>query len=120
MQNSCKIALFATVSTSISRRSPTSFFRTTPLLKRLESSYDLKGIPLQWLRSYLSERTQMIISGNSRTSWVPIVLGVPQGSVLGPLLFLLFTADITKLISFQSARGHLFADDVQAYVQVPL
>src|SRR6218665_854762 len=61
----------------------------------------------------------MIISGNSRTIWDGIFLGVPQGSVREPILFLLFTADITKLIPSQSARGHLFADDVQAYVQGP-
>ena len=89
------------------------------LLQRLECSYGLKGTPLLWLRSYLTERTQMIISGNSRSKWVPIFLGVPQGSVLGPLLFILYTADITSLIAHHSAKGHLFADDVQAYVHGP-
>ena len=54
------------------------------LLQRLETSCGLKGSPLLWLRSYLSDRTQMIISGDSRTQWVPVKLGVPQGSVLGP------------------------------------
>src|SRR6218665_4053850 len=58
----------------------------------------------------------MIVSGESRTSWVPIFLGVPQGCVLGPLLFILYTADIPTLFSKYSASGHLFADDVQAYV----
>ena len=58
------------------------------LLQRLETSCGLKGSPLLRLRSYLSDRTQMIISGDSRTQWVPVKLGVPQGSVLGPLLFI--------------------------------
>ena len=89
------------------------------MLQCSESSYGLKGIPLLWFQSYLSERSQMIISGNSRSKWVPVVLGVPQGSVLGPLLFILFTADITSLIPRHSATGHLFADDVQAYVHGP-
>jgi len=89
------------------------------LLQRLEISCGIKGTPLLWFRSYLSERSQMIISGNSRTQWVPIKLGVPQGSVLGPLLFILYTADIPTLFSNHRATGHLFADDVQAFVHGP-
>src|SRR6218665_3240659 len=77
------------------------------------------SLPLLWIKSYLSDRTQMIVSGESRTSWVPIFLGVPQGSVLGPLLFILYTADIPTLFSKYSATGHLLADDVQAYVHGP-
>ena len=86
------------------------------LLQRLETSYGLKGLPLSWFRSYLSERTQMIITGETRTGWVQVKLGVPQGSVLGPLLFILYTADISSLFPLTNSSGHLFADDVQAYV----
>ena len=86
------------------------------LLQRLETSYGLQGLPLCWFRSYLSERTHMIISGDSRTKWINIKLGVPQGSILGPLLFILCTADIPSLFPLSGAVGHLFADDVQAFV----
>ena len=60
------------------------------LLKRLETSYGLQVIPLQWLRSYLSERTQIIVSGNSRTKWLPITMVVPQGSVLGSVVLIMY------------------------------
>jgi Reverse transcriptase (RNA-dependent DNA polymerase) len=89
------------------------------LLQRLETSFGLKGTPLTWFRSYLSDRTQMIITGDSRTLWTRVKFGVPQGSVLGPLLFILFTADISSLFPSCDAAGHLFADDVQAFVHGP-
>lgn len=87
------------------------------LFKRLDSSYGLRGIHPQWLRSCLSVRTRMIDAGNSRTKCVLIVMDVPQGSVLGPFLFSLSTAYITKLIPSHSTAGHLFAEAVQAYVK---
>src|SRR6218665_391574 len=92
---------------------------TKILLERLETSCGISSLPLLWIKSYLSDRTQMFVSDESRTSWVPILLGVPQGSVLGPLLFILYTADIPTLFSKYSAIGHLFADDVQAHVHGP-
>src|SRR6218665_1081321 len=82
------------------------------LLERLETSCSVKGLPLLWLTSYLSDHTHFIILGDSRTPWVSVFLGVLQGSVLGLLLFLLYTADISTLFPKHSATGHLFADDV--------
>ena len=64
------------------------------LLQRLETSFGLSGSPLNWFRSNLSDRSQMVVLGDTRSSWVPVQFGVPQGSVLGPLLYILFTADI--------------------------
>src|SRR6218665_3908906 len=79
----------------------------------------LSGSPLSWFRSYLSDRSQMVVLGDTCSSWVPVQFGVPQGSVLGPLLYILFTADISGLFAKYSASGHLYADDVQAYVHGP-
>src|SRR6218665_3292068 len=68
------------------------------LLQRLETSFGLSGSPLNWFRSYLYDRSQMVVLGDTRSSWVPVQFGVPQGSVLlGPLLYILFTADISRL-----------------------
>src|SRR6218665_89884 len=67
------------------------------LLQRLETSFGLSGSPLNWFRSYLSNRSHMVVLGHTRSSWVPVQFGVPQGSVLGPLLYILFTADISRL-----------------------
>src|SRR5688572_18164382 len=61
----------------------------------------------------------MIILGDSRTLWVPVKFWVPQGSLLGPLLYILVTADIPLLFAKHSASGHLFSDDIQAFVHGP-
>src|SRR6218665_323018 len=76
-------------------------------LENLESSYGLKGIPFLWLQSYLSERIQMAMSGNSRLKWAPVglLLGLTlMGSVLGLLFFYAVHGPITS-----------FAYNVQAY-----
>ena len=89
------------------------------LLQRLELSCGLSGIPLLWFKSYLTDRTQMVVLGDSRTEWVGVKFGVPQGSVFGPILYILFTADISLLFSKHRANGHLYADDTQAFVHGP-
>ena len=86
------------------------------LLRRLQLSFGLSGIPLRWFKSYLSDRSQMVVLGDSRSQWVEIKLGVPQGSVLGPILYVLFTADIPSLFAKHGATGHLYADNAQAFV----
>jgi len=85
------------------------------LLRRLETSYCICGDVIRWFRTYLVGRRQHVRTGSSASSPASIVCGVPQGSVLGPILFLLYTADLMLLIEGHGLRPHLYADDTQIY-----
>jgi hypothetical protein len=86
------------------------------LLERLRISFGIQGIPLLWLESFICGRTQSVTIGGQRSGWRTIRYGVPQGSVLGPLLYVLFTADIPHIIQSAGLNAHQYADDVQAYI----
>ena len=83
------------------------------LLHRLQHDFGLSGTVLDWFSSYLSGRIQSV-SVHSHTS-VPasVSCGVPQGSVLGPILFVLYTTPLSAVIERHSILHHSYADDSQ-------
>ena len=80
-----------------------------------QTSYGIKGNALQWFRSYLHGRQQSVRRGSKSSKPVTVIWGVPQGSVLGPILFVLYTADIAALVQRSGLVPHLYADDTQVY-----
>jgi len=83
------------------------------LLQKLQR-YGIRSNILKWFDSYLSDRRQQVICNGVMSNPVDISIGVPQGSVLGPLLFLLFSNDIVNFVP--GARINCYADDVVVYV----
>ena len=89
------------------------------LLDRLTHSYGISSTPLSWISSYLSHRLQTIKTNNYTSPSTVLKYGVPQGSVLGPILFLLYTKPINDIISSKSILSQSFADDTQLHSSCP-
>lgn len=90
---------------------------TTLLLQRLSADYSITGTVLQWFESYLQDRAQRVIINGTCSVPSALSCGVPQGSVVGPLLFLLYTGPLAKIItSHQGVNYAMYADDTQIYL----
>ena len=83
------------------------------LIHKLKS-FGFNGSLLNWIGSYLTNRTQRVVIDGEMSSCLPVVSGVPQGSILGPLLFLLYINDISNDLSSDSKIA-LFADDAKIF-----
>jgi hypothetical protein len=85
------------------------------LLGRLTDWFGIGEVALRWIVSYLQTRSQIININGNYSLPCTLQFGVPQGSVLGPLLFILYTAPLSKIINSKDVDHHLYADDTQVY-----
>ena len=85
------------------------------LLERLKSDFGIDGLAFSWLQSYLSNRTQYVKLGNHSSAPVELLAGVPQGSVLGPLLFTTYTSPLSNIIHGFEVSFHQYADDTSLF-----
>ena len=84
------------------------------MFRRLEL-FGCTGLALDWFKSYLTGRTQCVSIGKKCSKVTNLDYGVPQGSVLGPVLFTIYTSTLSTVVSPTGLSYHLFADDTQLY-----
>ena len=88
------------------------------LLDRMNTLLGIGGTVLEWLSSYLFVRTQSMKIFQARSVIMELLFGVPQGSVLGPLLFLIFILPLHHLIKSHGLSMHGYANDTQIYLSI--
>ena len=89
------------------------------LLDRLHVAFGIGGAALGWIRTFLTARTQQVLYLGSLSSVGQLAFGVPQGSVLGPLLYVIYTSGLFEIIESCGLTAHSYADDTQVYLSVP-
>ena len=92
----------------------------TKLMQILENQINIKGTALNWFKSFLFGRTQKVMIGSSFSEVLEVLFGVPQGSVLGPVLFNIYMRNLPKYIESHCFLTSCYADDSNARLQFSL
>lgn len=85
------------------------------LISRLETCVGLRGTVLQWFHSYLTNMRYIVSIGNHSSSEISLQSGVPQGSILGPVLFSLYMIPLGSILKYW-VSFHLYSNDTQIYI----
>ena len=86
------------------------------LLTRLKNTFGITGHALQWFDSYLSDRYQCVTVGEAVSEDEILKFGVPQGSVLGPKVYCIYSKPVGDIIHKHGLTYHCYADDSQVYI----
>jgi hypothetical protein len=86
------------------------------LIDRLLINFNITSTALDWFRTYLTQHRQMVRIGQTRSEPAVVTRGMPQGSVLGPILHTMYTALLYHVIAQQNISSHFNADDTQLYI----
>ena len=90
------------------------------LLSRLNTRIGITGSALEWFKSYLKDRSQVVFLDGISSEACMMLFGVPQGSVDGPFDFIIYQGPLYDIIAQHGLKGHMYADDTQVYIEFDL